>query len=168
MIASETMPVKTIYANHQEQWTLVCEQCGQTKVLNGFDRRQIGKPLKVKCGCGHVFFLRLAERYYRKPTMLLGTYVKIGEHISQGLETGSMMVEDLSRMGLRLRTKIKHTIQVEDMIHVRFHLDDARHTEVNKVAVVKRVDAHGVDAAFLDFEAYNDANRALTLYVMAH
>ena len=168
MIANASMPVKTIYANHQEQWTLVCEQCGKTKVLNVSDRKQIGRLLKVKCGCGHVFFIRIEGRkYYRKPTMLPGTYVKIGEHISQGLETGTMMVEDLSKTGLRLRTKIKHTIQVEDIIRVRFHLDDARHAEVNKLAVVKWVDAYGVGATFLDFDAYNDTNRALSLYLEA-
>ena len=167
MIASEARPIKTVYANDQKQVTLVCEQCGKTKVMHVSDCPHIGKPLKARCDCGHVFSIRIEGRkFYRKPTTLPGTYVKIGEHISQGLEIGTTMVADLSRGGLRLRTRSMHTCQVEDIIRVSFHLDDRRHTAVNKMAVVKWVDAYGVGVAFLDFEAYNDTNRALTLYLM--
>ena len=162
MITAEVERVKTIYANAQQHVTLLCEQCGKTNVTQVSAELPAGKLLHVRCGCGHVFFIYIEVRkHYRTPTHLPGKYVKIGEHISQGLEIGRMLVEDLSQTGLRLRTPGKHTCQVEDVIRVDFHLDDPQQLEVNKLAVVKWSNADEVGAAFLDFEAYNDINRDL-------
>ena len=69
-------------------------------------------------------------------------------------------------MNLGFRTMIKHNLHIHDSIHVRFCLDDAQHSEVRKSAVVKRVDDDSVGAAFLDFDAYNETNRRLGLYLM--
>jgi hypothetical protein len=168
MIVAEVERVKTIYANAQQPVTLLCAQCGKTTVTQVSAEIPPGKLLHVRCGCGHGFCIYIEVRkHYRTPTHLPGQYVKIGEHISQGLERGRMLVEDLSQTGLRLRTTGTHTCQVEDVIRVNFHLDDPQRLAVNKLAVVKWSNAEVVGAAFLDFEAYNDINRDLTLYLMA-
>jgi hypothetical protein len=49
------MPVKTISLNQQGQGVLVCDQCGKTKVAHLADVPHLGKPLKIKCRCGHSF-----------------------------------------------------------------------------------------------------------------
>ena len=161
------MQVKKIYANEQDRGTLLCEQCGAVKVITIADFKHIGKALKVKCGCGHVFFISIEVRkFYRKQASLAGEYVKIDAETAKEREKGKMIVEDLSRTGLGFRTMSKHTLQVHDSIHVRFHLDDAQHSEVSKSAVVKRVDDYAVGAEFLDFDAYNETNRRLGMYLM--
>src|SRR6266487_4154362 len=123
-----TMEIKKIYANDDEKGTLICEKCGKTRVVDLSNFKNIGKPLKVKCGCGHFFFVRIEIRkFYRKSTHLSGEYIKISNDATKGLEKGAMTVEDLSRTGLGFRTKTPHNIRMEDMLRVRFILDDAQH-----------------------------------------
>ena len=133
-----TMNIKKIYANESGQGTLICEKCGKTKTIDLLEFKNIGKPLKVKCECGHVFFVRIeARKFYRKSTNLVGEYVKVSRDTSQGLERGTMTVEDLSRTGLGFRSKKNHNICVKDVISVSFILDDSKHSEINKSAVVR-------------------------------
>ena len=117
------MEIKKIYVNDNEKGTLICEKCGKTRVVNLSDFKNIGKPLKVKCSCGHFFFVSIEVRkFYRKSTHLSGEYIKISHDAPKGLEKGAMIVEDLSRTGLGFRTKTHHNIRVEDMLRVRFIL----------------------------------------------
>jgi PilZ domain len=161
------MNIKKIYANNSDKGTLVCEKCGKTKTVDLSEFKNIGKPLKVKCGCGHVFFVSIEIRkFYRKNTNLVGEYIRISSDMSKGLERGSMTVEDLSRTGLGFRTKTNHNIYVRDVIRVRFILDDAKRSEVNKSAVVRRVNNSFVSAEFLDFDGFNETNRTLGFYLM--
>ena len=160
------MDVKRIYA-HDNQGTLVCEQCGKGKVINIAGIKIIGEPLKIRCGCGHTFFISIEVRkFYRKKTKLPGEYVQMGLPITNKPDKGRMTVEDLSRSGLGFRTERPHTLQVKDTIRVTFHLDDTKHSEVSARAEVKRVDDSFVGAAFLDLEEYSDANRILGFYLM--
>jgi hypothetical protein len=120
------MEVRKIYVNDNEKGTLICEKCGKTRVINFSDFKNIGKPLKVKCSCGHIFFVSIEVRkFYRKSTHLSGEYIKISNDAAKGLEKGAMTVEDLSRTGLGFRTQIPHNIRVKDMIRVRFTLLDS-------------------------------------------
>jgi len=161
------MELKKIYVNDNAEGTIICEKCGKTRVVNLSDFKNIGKPLKVKCSCGHLFFVRIEVRkFYRKNTNLRGEYIKISNDVSKGLEKGAMTVEDLSRTGLKFRTKISHNIRMEDMLRVRFILDDAQHSEVNKGAIVKWVTNYVVGAEFVDFDTFNEANRTLGFYLM--
>jgi hypothetical protein len=161
------MDMKKIYANEDEKGTLVCEKCGKTRVINLSDFKNIGKPLKVKCSCGHFFFVSIEVRkFYRKNTHLSGEYIKVSHDAGKGLEKGIMTVEDLSRTGLGFRTKTKHDIRVDDLLRVRFVLDDAKRSEVTKSAVVKRVSDHCIGAEFVDFDMFNETNRTLGFYLM--
>jgi len=129
--------------------------------------KNIGKLLKVKCSCGHFFFVSIEVRkFYRKSTHLSGEYIKISNDAVKGLEKGAMTVEDLSRTGLGFRTKTRHHIHVKDMLLVRFTLDDAQRSDVNKSAIVKRISNDFVGAEFVDFDAFNETNRLLGFYLM--
>ena len=161
------MDIKKIYANEDEKGTLVCEKCGKTRVINLSDFKHIGKPLKVKCSCSHYFFVSIeARKFYRKSTHLRGEYIKVSRDAAKGLEKGIMTVEDLSRTGIGFRTETKHDIRVEDLLRVRFVLDDAKGSEVNKSAVVKRVSNYFIGAEFIDFDMFNETNRTLGFYLM--
>ena len=45
-------------------------------------------------------------------------------------------------------------------------LDDNKHSEVNKSAVVRRVHDNFVGAEFLDFDGFHETNRTLGFYLM--
>jgi len=161
------MDVKTIYAPDKETGTLVCEQCGQTRVVKISEVKIIGTPRKVRCNCGHVFFISIEMRkFYRKQTKLPGEYTYISKNISNRPEKGRMIVENLSKGGLGFSTERPHNFRAQDVIQVKFNLDDEKRSEVSKRAVVKWVKAYFVGAEFLDPEAYSDANRALGFYFM--
>ena len=161
------MEIKKIYVNENEKGTLICDKCGKTRVVNLSDFKNIGKPLKVKCSCGHFFFVSIEIRkFYRKSTHLNGEYIKISHNASKGLEKGTMIVEDLSRTGLGFRTKAQHNLRVRDMLRVRFILDDAQRSEVHKSAIVKWVTPYLVGAEFVDFDTFNETNRTLGFYLM--
>ena len=160
------MDVKKIYPQ-DNKGILVCEQCGKTKVLNIADIKIIGEPLKVRCGCGHAFFISIEVRkFYRKKTKLPGEYGHIGENASRRPDKRRMIVEDLSRGGLGFSTERPHNLRVQDTIQVKFNLDDAKRSEVSRRAVVRRADDYFVGAEFLDFDVYSDSNRALVAYLM--
>jgi|SRR5215813_9149983 len=161
------MEIKKIYVNDNEKGTIICAKCGKTRVINLSDFKNIAKLLKVKCSCGHFFFASIEVRkFYRKSTHLSGEYIKISNDATKGLETGTITVEDLSRTGLRFRTKMPHNIRVADMLRVRFILDDVQYSEVNKSAMVKWVMNDFVGAEFVDFDAFSEANRTLGFYLM--
>src|SRR5262247_1404468 len=134
------MEIKKIYVNDNEKGTIICEKCGKTRVVTLSDFKNVGKPLKVKCSCGHFFFVSIEVRkFYRKSTHLRGEYIRISDDATKGLEKGAMTVENLSRTGLGFRTKKPHNIRVQEMLRVRFILDDTQRSEVNKSAIVKWV-----------------------------
>ena len=153
------MEIKKIYVNDNEKGTLICEKCGKTRVANLSDFKNIGKPLKAKCTCGHFFFVSIEIRkFYRKSTHLSGEYIRISNDAAKGF--------DLSRTGLGFRTKTPHNIRVADILRVRFALDNTKCSEVNKSAIVKRVTDYFVGAEFVDFDTFNETNRTLGFYLM--
>ncbi len=159
------MDVKKIYAPDKEKGTLSCEQCGKTRVINISDVRS--NLQKVRCSCGHVFFISIEMRkFYRKQTKLPGEYVNIGEHTSKRQEKSRMIVENLSRGGLGFSTERPHNLRVKDVIQVKFHLDDDKRSEVSKRAVVRWVNDCFVGAEFLDLATSSESNRALGFYLL--
>ena len=86
--------------------------------------------------------------------------------MSRGLAKGNMIVENISKTGIGFRTMIKHHMHVQDIIRVKFILDDDKRSEISKSAQVKRVGEYTVGAGFLDTDVYNDTNRILGLYLM--
>ena len=161
------MEIKKIYIHDNAKGTLICEKCGKTRVVNLSDFKNIGKPLKVRCRCGHCFFVSLEVRnYYRKSTHLSGEYSKVRNDATKGFEKSAMIVEDLSRTGLGFRTKTPHNIRVKDMLRVRFTLDDAQRSEIQTSAIVKQISNDFVGAEFVDFDAFSETNRILGFYLM--
>lgn len=161
------MDVKTIYAPDKETATLVCEQCGRTRVIKISEVKTTGTPRKVRCRCSHVFFISIEMRkFYRKQTKLPGEYTYISKNISNRPEKGRMIVENLSKGGLGFSTERPHNLRVQDMLCVTFNLDDDKRSKVSKRAVVKWVKVYFVGAEFLDLDTYSEANRALGSYFM--
>jgi hypothetical protein len=161
-------PVKKLYAQAHDRKPIVCPHCGQMKTIQIADYRHlVGKPLKVKCPCGHGFRLQIELRaYQRQATRLPGQYVALRRGTPPGVERGRMEVEDLSRTGLRLCTLRPHTLQVDETIRVCFRLDDGARTLVDRSAVVKWVKGAQVGVAFPDWQLYNETNRTVTLYLL--
>ncbi len=76
---SLAVDIKKILANAEGKGTLVCAQCGTSRMMDLSHYANVEKPLKVKCSCGHVFFVSVEGRkFYRKDTNLIGEYIRAG------------------------------------------------------------------------------------------
>jgi PilZ domain len=154
------LPVITLAAQEQKRATIVCPQCGQTKVFTLADVYPRHRLLKVKCPCGSRFVLAIEMRKYaRKPVQLAGEY-RCGTH------RASMVVENLSKGGLGFRTEGPHALRVHEWIGVRFRLNDPLRSEVDIMVVVRRINGTFVGASFLDGKGYMAANNLLEAYLL--
>ena len=159
--------VTTVYGKVHGQGMVVCAHCGTTKAIALADF-PAGKALKVTCGCGHRFCIRIEVRQrVRRPVHLPGQYEKNRDDLTRGRFTGRMVVENLSQQGLRFRTASKRPVRLHELISVHFTLDDAKRSPVSKSAVVKSVADYVVGVQYLDFDTYNDTNRTITMYLMS-
>ena len=161
------MQTYTIYTNLSESVTLVCEQCRRNRALRAAAVKDLPQPLKVQCPCGATFGVNVIIRqFYRKKTRLYGIYVKHDPQTQQMLVQGRMIVEDISRTGLGLRTLGRHTILVNDVLSVAFTLDDTQKTDIQKSVRVRRIADRFIGAEFIDHDTYTDTNRILGFYLM--
>jgi hypothetical protein len=148
-----------IFVNNDDEGTVTCPDCGRSKRINFAPYKSSHDLLKVKCGCGNVFKVIVELRhYYRKRTRLAGYYTT-----SRADKSGSMTVEDLSFSGLGFRTRHKHTLQMGDVIDLRFVLDNNARSEIVKKAIVRRIRDQFVGAEFCDLKAYD---KELGYYLM--
>lgn len=161
------MSIKKIYANDYQHSLIVCDQCGKTKEVNLSTLTSIAKNFKVKCPCGHTFFVDVEIRkYYRKETRLAGTYTRLNPGMASGAVKGQILVEDLSRRGIGFRTQDRHNMQAGETLEVRFFLDDKKRSEIIKSVLVKNVRGLFIGAEFLDYDSYNNMNRLLGAYLL--
>jgi hypothetical protein len=82
----------------------------------------------------------------RRRTDLAGFYQKIFQQDPEE----RMVVEDLSLRGARLRVFIPDHIEVNEVLQIRFTLDDAIETMVTKSVITKNVTGREVGVAFFD------------------
>jgi hypothetical protein len=161
------MKTQVIYANFTETVTLACEACHRSKTLQATDVKDLPQPLKVRCPCGALFGVTVVIRpFYRKKTQLPGTYAKCEAQTNKILEQGRMVVANISRTGLGLRTVCRHNVRVNDVLLVTFTLDDKQKTAIRKAVRVRRIDDSFIGGEFLDHDAYTDTNRILGFYLM--
>jgi len=161
------MKTQVIYANFTETVTLACEECHRSKTLKAADLKDLPQPLKVRCPCGALFGATIVIRpFYRKKTQLPGTYARREAQTNKILEQGRMIVEDISRTGLGLRTLDKHNVRLNDVLLVTFALNDQQKTAIRKAVRVRRIDDCCIGGEFLDHDAYTDTNRILGFYLM--
>jgi len=141
-----------IYTNKRKEITIICPECGRIKTQLLAPPVTTGKPIKIKCGCGCIFPAVIeGRRYYRKRVALPGTCYRAGEkHLAE-----TIVVEDISHYGMRIRTKWKALFQVGEFIHVTFNLDNLQRTEINKTVLVKNVRDRIVGVEFSEPDVLN-------------
>ncbi|MHC1744359.1 MAG: hypothetical protein AB9873_15180 [Syntrophobacteraceae bacterium] len=105
-----------------------------------FEREQLVR-LAVGYGLNSLF-----RQEARRSTELFGFYQRI---LDQDPEE-RMVIEDLSLRGARLRVFIPGQIGVNEILRIRFTLDDVSDTELSKMVVTRNVVGSMVGVAFFD------------------
>lgn len=137
-------PLYTFYVDVHEQSLVECPHCGLKKTVNAAKFKASNNALKFKCRCGGKFtgFFEF-RRYYRKKVDLEGAF----ENKESG-EGGTMYVDSLSLDGVGFKVSGPHRIRQGDILSLRFNLDDAKHTRLERKVRVMSVRDQSVGTQF--------------------
>ena len=124
--------MKTFYVSKTNQTTVICPKCGFAKIFDTTKFKNTHRRLQAKCRCGEVFGFTLEFRkHYRKKARLPGEYI-----IPRSGKKGELIVEDLSMGGIRFENLGPHQISIDDMLEVKFKLDNPLRSEIRKMVWV--------------------------------
>ena len=94
--------------------------------------QEYASGLKAKCRCGEVFGFTLEFRkHYRKKVGLPGEYIIQGKG-----EKGEVIIRDLSLSGIQFESLNPHQISIDDMLEVKFKIDNPLGSEIRKMVRV--------------------------------
>lgn len=128
-----------------------CPQCHHTKTLNITKFKKLFTPIKVKCVCQTYFYISIeAREYYRKKVNLQGSYFD-----PKYKNFDYIYIENLSLSGIGFKTNMKCRLRVDDMIEMKFTLDNQKRTEICKKGIVKRVYDRSVGVEFCNMSDYS-------------
>jgi hypothetical protein len=143
-----------VYVNRSKEAALTCPSCHSSRMVNFSQYTDDKLPTKAKCACGCIFdvpdIILESRKFYRKKARLPGSYSKTAVD-----KIGSMTVKDVSFSGIRFRTEKEHDIEVDEILGVRFVLDDNKQTEIRRAVVVKNVRGRLIGAEFCDTHGYD-------------
>ena len=136
--------VKTHVCNNMA--TVICPACNKAKRINAKPYLDKKHTIKVRCGCGEMFNLRLDfRRHYRKDTKLPGTYSITTPGKSGG---GVILIRNISRSGIGFTVTGVHHLEKDMTITLNFHLDDKNQTKLQIKAIVCTVNNNSIGCKF--------------------
>lgn len=138
-----------VFITSKNTATFVCPECGNSTIADVTKYAALSNAVNVKCkcNCGNTFTVTLEKRrQYRKTSDLPGYYY----HLMPNGETdkGIMRVVDISSNGLKLKLNVERKFKGGDKLRVEFHLDDKRHTFIEKEVIVRNVHQNLVGTSF--------------------
>jgi hypothetical protein len=150
--------IEKVYITSKQMATFVCPNCEKSKTVNVSQYADLDKIVKVnvKCPCGHMYTTILEKRKkYRKETKLHGSYTRIVD--GKEVESGLMMVRDLSTTGMKLKINGHHGCAVGDVIQVEFHLDDNQRSLIKKKVIIRNINGTEIGTGLAPTEALDKA-----------
>jgi hypothetical protein len=154
----ETNPEK-VFARDDGLALLTCPHCGlqESVSLSQFDK--LGNAINVKCSCHKQFTAVLEKRRaFRKPVHLDGYFSIEGDlraDDTEGSIWGAMVVLDLSKAGLRFSSDRSELVHPNDLLMVRFNLDNSNKALIHKAARVVSVTGNEVGCRFEGDDSYD-------------
>ena len=128
-----------------------CPECGKNRQMDVTRFREAQKEVKLKCTCkcGHVFSVILERRLdVRKKVSLPGVV-----HLNR--KRYPVDVINISRLGLRIRTRGRLEINLLDKVNIEFVLDDAANSTVRKEMIARTMRENQIGLEFVDDKHYD-------------
>lgn len=139
-------------ATDDGSYQLKCPRCDKRESISLEVFQELGWVLKVKCPCTCTFnIIREMRHTYRKDVHLEGFFAQeiYGiNKVATASAWGPMEVTNISKNGVNFITKKAQGLQVGDMVHLRFYLDNSSKTLIKKSAEVKSVRKSNVGCQF--------------------
>jgi hypothetical protein len=151
--------MQKVYPDGSNHVVIVCPICGVHRTVDASPYLGRRRQVRVRCSCTEEFFVLFEERkHYRKSVNLRGVCFR---PVSPG-EPKPISVSDVSRGGMRFRADCDVDFQPEELLGVRFVLDDPSGSNVVVNTRVKRVDGREISVEYCG----GDLPRALRFYLM--
>ncbi len=144
--------VQKVFITSSGKAKLTCPECGNTKQIDvnkhEIVKKKTGK-LKVKCPCSHSFSVIFERRHHvRKAVDFPGNLV-------MGNKKYPINVTDISRMGLKIRTKGLLDLNIGDKVTIEFALDDPGRSKVSKVVFIRKIEDINLGVEFASSDHYD-------------
>jgi hypothetical protein len=127
-----------VHVTTTKTFLVVCPHCNRSREFNLNELQpDWPNPFKFECPCGTPSRVLLNFRKtYRKNVKLAGKFT-----LSSGTSKveGNCLVPDISKTGMRIRLVSSQTILKDQLIDVRFALDDKSQTELDVRGTVRRI-----------------------------
>ena len=138
---------------------LTCPRCGFQESVSVGQLNKLGNAISIQCPCSKQFTAVLEKRhYYRKSVQLEGFFTlkgDLGAVDTEGSIWGPMVVQDLSKAGLRFSSQKAAMIHPGDFLMVRFNLDNSNQSLIYKPARVISVSGKAVGCRFEGSDSYD-------------
>jgi hypothetical protein len=142
--------MKKVYVNDTNQATIICPKCGFEKNVDVTNFKDTQKRLKAKCQCGETHRITIEFRKkYRKDVRLPGEYIIQGKG-----ERGEIIIRELSLTGVRFESLKPHQISTDDILEMKFRLDNPLRSEIRKLVEVIWIRDRIVGAHYTETKLY--------------
>ena len=159
--------MQRVYISSDNSVTFTCPRCKKMRTVNITDYAGLDKAVKVRvrCGCGHRYPATIEKRrQFRREVAFPGTYTRLVNGRVMG--SGTMVVKDVSRTGLKIRVPDAHRLNSGDTLEVIFHLDDPKKSQIQKEVVIRKIEGVDLGVQFLSLETGNPSDKAIGFYLM--
>lgn len=140
-----------VFVNQDGVASFVCPECKavKRKDVSSYKLRDAEVRLKCRCICGHTYPVVLERRkHIRKEVNLVGT-------LTSGRRAIPVMVKNLSRSGMQLRSGPKNQLAPGDRAKVEFTLNDTHGSVINREVTIRSVSGNVLGVEFLSDEHYD-------------
>ena len=142
--------MKKVYVDDNHQATIICPKCGFEKTIDVTGFKDSQKRLKAKCKCGETYRFTIEFRTkYRKDVRLPGEYIA-----KENEEKGEIIIRELSLTGVRFESLKPHQISTDNILEVKFKLDNPLRKEICKLVKVIWIKDRSVGANFTETKFY--------------
>lgn len=128
-----------------------CPECGALRTMDVSKFQDIDKEIKLKCTCKckHVFSVVLERRLQIRKKVNLNGEVLLDQ------KRYPVDIINISRHGLRIRTRGRLDISLLDKVVIDFVLDDSTHSRVSKVMIARTMRENEIGLEFVDGDHYD-------------
>lgn len=144
--------MRKVYVDENNKAMFICPKCGFEKIIDARNFRNTTNIVKGECKCKETFqFVLEYRKHYRKDVNLSGEYI-----IQKNRKKGEVIIREISLTGIRFESLKPHQISKNDMLEMKFILDNPLRTEIRKLAKVIWVNNRIVGANFNERNLYEN------------
>ena len=142
--------MKKVYVDDNDEAIIICPKCGFEKKVDVTKFKDSPKNVTAKCKCGetHRFTIEF-RKTYRKDVRLPGEYIA-----KKKGDIGEIIIRELSLAGIRFESLKPHKISLNNILEVKFKLDNPLKSEIRKLVKVIWIKDRFVGANFTETKFY--------------